>query len=422
MPDRNRITRRTLLRRAGIGAGLLLGTGILLDRVLDDPGESPTRYLPGFNDDFLIYSQSDFAEATMTRVRDTGGALMRLGIDWGQVQAGGPRNFDWTPYERLYALALKYELELLPTVFGCPEWAGPVVTAGRWPGRDPELPADAFRTCDPRFDPAFGAFADATLRHFDTFSKLQDRTAVVRTVEILNEPNVWTFGDVPAARVRELTEAAAEAVAASQSAGVFSRPMRVMSGGLGPVTALEPGNRLGHPPRVSWQRYLTELVSGGPIDFDVGIHSYESSKPPVGTLTSPEDNPADRFARGREYAEWQAARILDRVDQALSIVPGDIWLTETGASSASLWPTDIFSPAYRAEFGQSIQAEALVGIAKGLRSKPRCRSMVVHRLYSNDEAEPPPTVFNSPHYQSGIYESIDGQPKLAADALRGAWG
>ena len=48
--------------------------------------------------------------------------------------------------------------------------------------------------------------------------------------------------------------------------------------------------------------------------------------------------------------------------------------------------------------------------------------MIVHRLYSDDEAEPPPgDGQDSSHYQSGVYESIDGPPKLAVEALADAW-
>lgn len=422
MRDQTRLTRRTLLKRAGAGTVLVLGTGFALERVLGGDGR-PRGYLPGFNDDFLPYSHSGFARPTMEKVRDSNGVALRFGVDWAEVQAAGPTSFDWSRYQSLYDLALEFGLELLPTVFGCPEWAGPVRTARRWSGNDPEFPADSFRTCSSEYDDRFGLFTDATLRHFDAFSKWQDRPTVVRAVEILNEPNSWTFGDVPAGRVRELCDAAAEAVAASQDSGAFSRPMRVVSGGLAPVTALEPGNRLGHPPRVAWQEYLGELLGEGPVGFDVGVHSYESSKPPAGTLGSAEDDPSDPFARGREYARWQVAGILARIDEATGLAPGDVWLTETGASSAALWPTDIFSPAYRARFGQQIQAEVLARIAEGLESRPRCRSMIVHRLYSDDRAEPPPGAGqNSPHYQSGIYESIGGPPKLAVDALTGVWG
>lgn len=418
MPEQSRLTRRSLLKRAGAGAALLAGTGFLLERTLSE--DRPRGYLTGFNDDFLAYSATGFAGQTMQKVRRSNGTALRFGVNWGQVQAAGPRNFDFTPYNRLYGLALHHGLQLLPTVFGCPDWAGPVMHARRRTDAGPAFPDESFRTCSPEHDHRFGHFVAATMRHFDTFS-MHGRPTVIQAAEIFNEPNLWTFGEVPADRVRELANAAAEAVAADQAAGAFSVPMSVISGGLGPVSALQVRNRLGLPPRISWQQYLRELLDG-PVRFDVGIHSYESGKPPGEVLDTAEENPSDQFSRGREYADWQADQILDRVDQTLELAPGDVWITETGASSAALWPEDIFSPAYRNEFGQRIQAEVLAQVAAGVRSRPRCRAMIVHRLFSNDQAEPPPgDGQNSAHFQSGIYESVNGQPKLAVKALAENW-
>ena len=416
------MNRRRLLQRAGLATVAIgLGGALVLDRTLWNDRER-IEYLPGFNDDFLTYSTTDFADATMERVRTCGGRLVRFGVNWGEVQADGPASHDWSAYDRLYAQALAAGVQLLPTVYGCPEWAGPVVTATLWPGNNPPLPPDYFRTCSPGHDPDFGNFAAATLRHFDAFSRLQGRPTVVTAVEILNEPNVWTFGGVPATRLRELSVAAADRVAASQKAGAFSQPMRVVSGGIAPVTELEPGNPLGYPPRPSWQEYLEELLEGAPADFDVGFHSFETSKPPAGVLTIPEDDSDDPFGRAGQFAEWQSARILDRIDEALALAPGDLWLTETGASSESIWSVDVFSPAYRAEHGQRIQTEVLTGIADGLGSRPRCRSMLVHRLYTDDLAEPPPGAdSDSPHHGDGVYESTGGEPKLAVSALADAW-
>ena len=419
MPDQARLTRRTLLKRAGMtGAAIGLGAVVLSQTVGGGDGESGENesYLPGFNDDFVSYSHSGFADATMRKLKARGGRAIRFGIDWGQVQAAGRDTFDWSATNDLYSQALKYGVQMLPTLFGCPEWADPVVTASRWPGNDPELPPDYFRTCSADYDPDFGRFADQALRHFDAFSRYRGRNRVVTGVEILNEPNVWTFGAVPAGRLRELCDAAAARVDQSQKAGAFSGPMWVISGGPAPAVALEPDNQLGYPVRPSWQEYLSELVGDGEIGFDVGMHAYETAKPPEGVLTDPEDS-SDPFDRGRQYATWRAERIVEQIDEALEIVPGDLWLTETGASSAPVWPSDVFSPGYRGAHGQAMQAETLTGIADAISSRPRCRSMFVHRLFSDDRAEPPGTA----HFQDGVYDSIDGKPKEAVEALAAAW-
>lgn len=416
------LTRRSLIKRIGVaGIAILLGGALVARRATE--GEAETlSYLPGFNDDFLVYATSDIADTTMSRVASCGGRCVRFGVDWGVVQAEGPDQFDFTPYDQLYIQVLSHGLQLLPTVTGCPDWADPVTTTKGLPGSTPQVPPPYYRSCDPRHDHSFGRFVDATLQHFDAITRLYEVPPVISGVEITNEPNIWNIGEMPASRLRELASAAASEVARSQEAGAFSGPMRVISGGISSLAGLtEPdvlGNRV-HPP---WEDYLTELVADGPVEFDVGFHSYEISKPPAGTLTVPETDPAAPHGRMQEFAEWQASEIVARIDRAAAIVPTDIWVTETGASSASIWSTDIFSPTYRAVHGEAIQAYVLALVASALESEPRVRSMLVHRLYSDDEAEPPPTPdSDSAHYQDGVYDSIDGNPKAAVATLTQSW-
>ena len=425
MPDRTRLSRRSLLKRAGLISGaLVLGGAAVLDRTLwrDDPVPG---YLSGFNDDFVAYSTSSAAASVLPDLKAAGGRCIRIGVDWGRVQADGPDSWDWSYLDPIQIQCLAAGVEILPTVFGCPEWAGPVVTASRRAVKGSPYPDDSFRTCSPEFDGEFGRFADATLRRLDAPRKLAEVPRLVSAVEILNEPNFWIFGDVPADRLRELTTAAAEAVNTSEQAGAFSNPMRVLSGGLAPLSSIAAGEKSAFPPRPSWQDYLSELTSAGPLGFDIGVHSYELGKPPAGEVTAPESNPTDPYARAREFATWQTGRIVERVDEALALTSRDIWLTETGASSASTWPEDVFTPEYRLAHGEEIQAEVLSGVADALKSRPRCRSMIVHRLYSDDEAEPPPNQgsgFSSDYFQYGVYDAIDGAPKLAVAALAEAWG
>jgi|GEM_PF-3486531 len=417
----NRLSRRSLLKRAGLAAAAVgFGGGIALGR-LGQNGDTGLDYLPGFNDDFIDYSVSSFADATMAKVRACGGRCVRTGVDWGHVQPDGPESYDWSAFAKLRSEARRAGVEVLPTIGGCPEWAGPVMTAGRrdWPGSP--YPPGHFRTCSPAHDDDFGRFADAAIRYFDE-NAVSDGPAAISAVEITNEPNTWTFGAVPAARISDLANAAVRQVGESQSAGSYSRPMRVVSGGLAPVSALGPGNPAGYPARQSWQEYLAELVGTAPPEFDVGFHSYELSKPPAGTLSMPEDNPVEPYARAREFAVWQAAQIVGLIDQALEITGQDIWVTETGASSASTWSRDIFSPEYRFAHGQEIQAEVLSGVANALKARKRCRAMLVHRLFSDEVAEPPPSENrDSAYYQYGVYDSTNGRPKLAVAALAQTW-
>lgn len=376
-------------------------------------------YLPGFNDDFVSYSGAGLAGSVMPKLKAAGGQAARIGVDWGLVQPDGPESWDFSSIEAIRIQAMVAGVQILPTVYGCPDWAGPVITASPRTGRQ-TYPADYFRTCSPEYDPDFGRFADRTIRHFDAPAFSGDAPRLIPGVEILNEPNFWTFGDVPAGRLIELTSAAAEAVAASARQGAFSAGMRVISGGLAPLSALAPGEGA-FPARPSWQEYLGVLSEAGG-DFDIGFHSYETAQPPAGTLTIPERNPEDAFGRARQFAEWQSNRIVGKVDAALAITSRDVWVTETGASSAATWPDDIFTAGYRLAHGERIQAEVLTRVAAALESRPRCRSMIVHRLFSNDEAEPPTgSNESSDYYQYGVYDAIDGAPKLAVAALAAEW-
>lgn len=313
-------------------------------------------------------------------------------------------------------------VEVLPSIHGCPEWADPVDPVSLAPGGPRPYP-EYFRTCSPSHDGDFGRFATATLRFFDAPRLTHpELVPTISAVEILNEPNIVTFGEVPASRLFDLSQAAARAVQASQDAGEFSGEMSVVSGGLAPVIAVAPGNAGGFTPRPSWQEYLRELTGSEYPRFDVGIHSYETSKPPPGTLTEPERNVSDPYARAGQFAAWQADRILGRIDQALDLTDRDIWVTETGASSAGIWSKDIFTAGYRKAHGQRIQADVLTGVADALKSRPRVKAMIVHRLFDDNEVEPPPTSSaDSIHYRSGVYESDLGRPKLAVPALAGSW-
>ena len=419
MGDLRQMNRRTLLKRAGLLGAALVAGGVVADRAFlkDDPS---LPYLPGFNDDFALLSTSAVAAEVMPKLRAAGGRCARIGVDWSQVQAAGPTSWDWSSIDPVRVQALLAGVQILPTLFGCPEWAKPVATATRRSGPGPSLPDPAFRTCSPEHDPAFGRFAAETIRHFDLPRTLEDLPPLIPGVEIFNEPNLWKFGDVPPDRTLQLTQAAAEAVAQDAAEGRFSGEMRVITGGLAPAVELKPDNRSGYPARPAWQDYLAEL--DGPGDFDVGFHSYELSKPPEEVLTEPEDNPDDPAARARQFAAWQADQIVGKIDEALALTERDLWLTETGASSEGTWSGDVFTAAYRLEHGQQVQADVLSRVADALKSRSRCRSMIVHRLFSADEAEPPPTPGeDSPYYGYGVYDAPEGPAKLAVTALADSW-
>lgn len=429
-PIHDGISRRELIKRLG-----MLGAAATLMGGWSFPPPEPTApaepFLTGFNDGFMSFEPAGRLPAALADLRAANGRAIRQNVDWRVVQPdeGGP--YDWSTYDPLLRSLVDQGVQILPVLHGCPDWAGPQ--------GPPEADA-SWHTCDPAHDDDFGGFAAEVVRFFDSPTR-EGAPVTVRAIEIGNEPNTYVFGGVPAARLRELSNIAASQVEDHLVAGDYSfspaapDPIRVVSGGLATVAAIEgSGTFPTYPNRGEWRDYLEELVGGGDIAFDVGIHPYETNRPPNHLIESwaPEGtSPYSDGTKAVQYGAWQATEINSRYDDAERIVAANspnagLWVTETGASSANTWDLDIFQdPGYRQAWGERIQAGVLGSVAGHLASSPRCAAMFVHRLYSVDDAwnEQP----GQPHYRYGVYDpplTPEGPyvDKLARRALAARWG
>jgi len=390
---------------------------------------APPSYFTGFNDGFLSLSDAGQLATALDHLKSAKGQAIRQNIDWRVVQPTQNGGYDWTRYTTLFGHLLNKDVQIIPVLHGCPSWANPQ--------GPPQAPAD-WHICDQAHEEAFGKFAAETVRFFDSWSKAYGVPPKIKAVEVGNEPNLYMFGGVPAARLRQLSNIAAFHIHANYLLGNYSyppsspNPIRVISGGLAAVGAISgTGPYPNYPFRPDWKNYLQELVGGGyNINFDVGIHPYETEKPPsgvVGGWASEGSSPFSDGSKALQYGVWQANQIKATYYEAEAIVAANcsanLWVTETGTSSHSTWSVDVFqNSGYRQTWGQHIQGGVLSLVADYLRSRPRCRSMIVHRLYSDDSAEP----VNGPFYRYGIYDPplTPGGPrveKVARASLTGAW-
>lgn len=73
----------------------------------------------------LNLNDSDL-NTTLNGIVATGAHIIRLDLNWYQIQSGGPTSFDFTNTLRVYKAALAHGLIVLPVTSGIPAWAGTV--------------------------------------------------------------------------------------------------------------------------------------------------------------------------------------------------------------------------------------------------------------------------------------------------------
>jgi hypothetical protein len=358
------------LGRAAALVGGLTVAGLGINALRFSPSEAGAPYATGYNDDFWKYAGTGGAKAPLPfqQVRDGGGEYIRQTIDWRLVQPHPFARLDFTPYDALRRLARESGVKVLPHFINCnPQFA------------DPDS-SERVRYPRPERYGNFGGFVAAGMDYFDE---------VADTAEIWNEPNIAKFGAVPAGVFASLIRASCDSVIYYESIGAYrSGPKRVVSGGI-----TVSGDSLSG----DWRAYLRKFIA--PLAdkrFDVGLHSYDF----------------------RSFSGWDAGALADdiaanalaNVDEATALLRPDqkVWLTETGVPA-------------KAPLGRPGQARALAAIADGLRDRPRCAAMIVHRLYPNpdDREEQMPT---SAFFDTAVFDAPYGEPQEAYFGLESAWG
>lgn len=120
--------------------------------------------LVGFSDEAL--------ESEMMGIVGLGGEWVRFDIEWGFVQFSSPLKYDWSKYDRIINIIIKYNLKPLPILTYTPEWA-------RVPG------CRGGSKCPPADPQAFAEFAAEAVRRY--------KKKNVHYWQIWNEPNSYDF-------------------------------------------------------------------------------------------------------------------------------------------------------------------------------------------------------------------------------------
>ena len=282
-------------------------------------------------------------------VRATGATVIRLDLPWARIQPNGPGSFDWTDTLRVYDAARTHGLRVLPVTSGMPGWAG--TTTPDSPDYYFEFLRQAGRVLIPRG---------------------------IRTIEIVNEPNVT--GMDPIGYTRSILIPGASGF---RSAGAtLGRTVTIVSGGLAP--AATDGTR--------WSQldFLTGIyAAGGRGYFDaVGTHPYTWPDDPTRSA------PNNWLLRTAQLRATMVAH--DDADKK-------IWATEFG------FPTSTGDRG----IDETRQADYLVSGAERWRSYPWSGPLIVYSLQDlRGSSADPEDAF-------GLLRA-DGSRKAAFDAVRRA--
>ena len=281
------LTRRRLLAGAGVGgAALVLGQGL---RLSSSEAAVLTAVPGGYNEDWALLSDplrnTPRVPASPTfaqRVRkawDGYATYARTGVDWTTVRTTPiDRATSWASYDPMNAAFAaagcdtgrgnfnRSGIRLLPVVSGCPpEFAESTQSGGPgWAYPRDEYLAD------------FGHFVAETVKHF------HQTHGNVTAVEIWNEPNLETFGAVPAGKLAGMINATRDAIVDYKARGQIPQDFTIVSGGLSLTARSVNGYRDGRPNLSPWETYLEDFMqrSRDHSAYHVGVHCYDLRENP----------------------------------------------------------------------------------------------------------------------------------------------
>ncbi len=385
----------------------MLGQGL---RLSSSEAAVLTAVPGGYNEDWVLLSDplrnTPRVPASPTfaqRVRkawDGYANYARTGVDWTTVRTTPvDRATSWASYDPMNAAfaaagcenrsgnITRSGIRLLAVVSGCPpEFAETTQSGG--PGwaypRDEHL-AD------------FGHFVAETVKHF------HQTHGNVTAVEIWNEPNLETFGAVPAGKLAGMINATRDAIVDYKARGQIPQDFTIISGGLSLTARSVNGYRDGRPNLSPWETYLEDFMqrSRDHSAYHVGVHCYDLRENP----TDPTDvytgvDMATAVMRAKTHM------LQDQFDTFKTRThTRQIWVTEVGCSSRQPW-------------GLVGQSQVLAGLARGFATRGICQAMIAYRLYpSLDPTFEPPTNF---FYQFSVCNA-DNTNKNGYGSLRDNW-
>jgi hypothetical protein len=115
---------------------------------------------------------ADALNSELSDVKSMGIDWVRFDLDWSNIQAQGPGQYDWSDYDRVVAAITAHGLRPLAILDFTPGWAQSSACSGS-------------KSCEPANPSDYGTFAAAAAAHYGPYG--------VRTWEIWNEPNNTAF-------------------------------------------------------------------------------------------------------------------------------------------------------------------------------------------------------------------------------------
>jgi hypothetical protein len=172
--------------------------------------------------------------------RNVGADWVRIDINWAQIQAAGPKSYDWSSIDDAVEGAEARGMSVLGTIVYTPNWSRPAGTQGTYVAN----PAQ------------YASFAATAAAHYEALG--------VQDFEIWNEPNSvasWT----PAPNVATYTTLLKDSYAAIKAVAPSAT---VITGGLAPLAS--------DGTNISATDFLAGIyANGGKGSFDaVGMHPY----------------------------------------------------------------------------------------------------------------------------------------------------
>lgn len=227
----------------------------------------------------------DQLNAELADIKSLGITWVRYDLDWSNIQAGGPGQYDWSDYDRVVTAVRAHGLNSLPILDFTPGWAQNQACSGS-------------KFCEPAQPSAYAAFATAAVVRYSPYG--------VHTWEIWNEPNNSAFFQPQAdpGAYTALLKAAYVAIKNVQGNAT------IVTGGLAP--AGDSGGNLSPPD------FVSGMYAAGAAGYfsALGDHPYTWPYSPA------------YYIQGNAWDQMLAIR-------ALMVSHGDgakkIWITEFGA-------------------------------------------------------------------------------------------
>ncbi|HYP56057.1 MAG TPA: hypothetical protein VEQ41_07140 [Solirubrobacterales bacterium] len=231
----------------------LLGLAVVLVLLLA-PAAAAGQAPPGF---IGISPQSDPDEKDYELMAQAGLTSIRLPLFWSHLESADPALVptEWDSFDRAVEMAARYELRVMPFVWGTPVWLSSELR------HEPVTRARERR--------AWASFLRRAVRRYGSNGRFwlenEDLPYVpIRRWEIWNEANIVTFGRADPERFARLIRISGRAIHAADSGakvivgGLFGRPLQV-------------------PPNVSSGDFLSRLYRARRVKehFDgIALHPY----------------------------------------------------------------------------------------------------------------------------------------------------